>query len=49
MIVYLDSNIVIYAVEQNPAFSSKARTRLALARSGGDELTISDRPGWSAW
>jgi predicted nucleic acid-binding protein len=42
MIVYLDTNIVIYAVEQNPVFGPKARTRLATARAAGDTLMISD-------
>jgi len=42
MIVYLDSNIVIYTVEQNPIFSPKARTRLTTARAAGDSLMISD-------
>ncbi len=42
MIVYLDTNIIIYAVEQNPAFGPKARTRLAAARAAGDLLMISD-------
>jgi predicted nucleic acid-binding protein len=42
MIVYLDTNIVIYAVEQDPVFGPKARTRLARARAAGDTLTISD-------
>jgi len=42
MIVYRDTNIVIYAVEQNPVFGSKARSRLATARVAGDTLMISD-------
>ena len=53
MIIYLDTNIVIYAVEQNPIFGPKARTRLAAAQAAGDSLMISDLnangvPGWSA-
>jgi uncharacterized protein len=42
MIVYLDANIVIYTVEQNPVFSPRARPRLATARAAGDTLMISD-------
>jgi predicted nucleic acid-binding protein len=42
MIVYLDTNIVIYTVEQNPVYGPKARTRLATARAAGDTLMISD-------
>lgn len=42
MIVYLDTNIVIYTVEQSPAFSSRARARLAAAQAAGDVLMISD-------
>lgn len=42
MIVYLDTNIVIYTVEQIPSFGPKARTRLATARAAGDILMISD-------
>ncbi len=42
MIVYLDTNIVIYSVEHNPVFSPKARNRLAAARVAGDVLMISD-------
>ncbi len=42
MIVYLDTNIVIYTVEQHPIFGLKARTRLATARVAGDTLMISD-------
>jgi hypothetical protein len=36
MTVYLDTNIVIYTVEQNPRFGPKARTRLASARASGE-------------
>lgn len=42
MIVYLDTNIVIYTVEQDPVFGPKVRTRLATARAAGDALMISD-------
>ena len=42
MVVYLDTNIVIYTVEQHPVFGPKTRTRLAAARAAGDTLMISD-------
>jgi predicted nucleic acid-binding protein len=42
MIIYLDTNIVIYTVEYNPIFGPKVRTRLATARTAGDSLMISD-------
>jgi len=42
MIVYLDTNIVIYTVEHDPVFGPKARSRLATARATGDSLMISD-------
>jgi predicted nucleic acid-binding protein len=42
MILFLDSNIVIYVVEGNPAFAPKALLRLATAQSAGDSFMISD-------
>ena len=42
MIVYLDTNIVIYTVEQHPVFGPKVRARLATVRAAGDTLMISD-------
>lgn len=42
MIVYLDVNVVIYAVEQHPVFGPKAQARLATAQAAGDSLMISD-------
>jgi predicted nucleic acid-binding protein len=42
MILFLDTNIVIYAVEQNPVFGPKARRRLAIARAAGGSIMISD-------
>jgi predicted nucleic acid-binding protein len=42
MILYLDTNIVIYAVEHNPIFGPKVQTRLAIARAAGDSIMISD-------
>jgi predicted nucleic acid-binding protein len=42
MIIYLDTNILIYAVEHHPIFGPRARTRLANVQSVGDALMISD-------
>lgn len=42
MILFLDTNIVIYVVEGNPAFAPKAVLRLAAAQSAGDSFTVSD-------
>jgi predicted nucleic acid-binding protein len=42
MILFLDTNIVIYVVEGNPAFAPKVVARLAAARSAGDAFMISD-------
>jgi predicted nucleic acid-binding protein len=42
MILFLDTNIVIYAIENSPVFGQKARTRLAIARAAGASITISD-------
>jgi uncharacterized protein len=42
MILYLDSNIVIYAVEGNPVFGPKVVLRLASALAVGDSFMVSD-------
>jgi predicted nucleic acid-binding protein len=42
MILFLDTNIIIYAIDQHPIFGPKARRRLAAAQSAGDSFTISD-------
>ena len=42
MILFLDTNIVIYVVEGNPTFAPKAVLRLAVAQSAGDSFMISD-------
>jgi predicted nucleic acid-binding protein len=42
MIVFLDTNIVIYVVEGHPVFGPRARVRLASAQAAGDVLMISD-------
>ncbi len=42
MSVYLDTNIVIYAVENPPGFGSRATTHLATIRSQGDSFMVSD-------
>jgi predicted nucleic acid-binding protein len=42
MIVYLDTNIVIYAVENPPIWGAKALAKLATLRGGGNSFMISD-------
>ena len=42
MIVYLDSNIVIYTVDDPPIWGAKAVTRLTALRSNGDTFMVSD-------
>jgi hypothetical protein len=42
MIVCLDTNIVIYLVEVNAAWTPKATARLASLRAAGDEVSICD-------
>jgi uncharacterized protein len=42
MIVYLDTNIVIYSVEGTAGFGPRAMKRLAAAQTSGDELMASD-------
>jgi predicted nucleic acid-binding protein len=42
MIVFLDSNIVIYAVENPPTFGALALARLGALRSAGDSFMVSD-------
>ena len=42
MMVYLDTNCVIYFVEQNPAWVSKVITRFTGFRAANDQLVIGD-------
>lgn len=42
MILFLDTNIVIYALEQHAAWSRLAQARLAAAQAAGDTFMISD-------
>jgi predicted nucleic acid-binding protein len=42
MIVFLDSNIVIYAVENPPTFGARATARLGASRAAGDSFMVSD-------
>jgi len=42
VIVYLDTNCVIYLVEPNPAWSSKVVARLSRFRAARDELVTGD-------
>jgi len=42
MILFLDTNIVIYSVENIPVFGPKVALRLAAARTAGDSFMVSD-------
>ena len=42
MILFLDTNIVIYGVEQHRIFGPKVRKRLAMARAASDAIMTSD-------
>jgi hypothetical protein len=42
MTVYLDTNCVIYLVEQNPVWGPKVVNRLAALRRAGDDIATSD-------
>jgi predicted nucleic acid-binding protein len=42
MLVYLDSNILIYAIERSPNFGTRATTHIALLAASGDEFIVSD-------
>lgn len=40
--IYLDSNIVIYLIEQPPDFGPRATARIASLRAAGDSIVVSD-------
>lgn len=42
MLVYLDSNIVIYLIEDPPGFGVRAKTNLDALRAQGDQVIVSD-------
>lgn len=42
MLIYLDTNIIIYAVENPAGFGPKAQARLQAAHASRDELVFSD-------
>jgi predicted nucleic acid-binding protein len=42
MLYYLDTNIVIYAVEGQPAFQQRARNRIASLEGAGHRFVVSD-------
>jgi predicted nucleic acid-binding protein len=42
MLVYLDSVIVIYAIEGPPPFQARARARIASLTAAGDQAAVSD-------
>jgi predicted nucleic acid-binding protein len=41
MLIYLDSNIVIYFIEQPPNFGPRALARIAIIRSNKDRMAVS--------
>ena len=42
MIVCLDTNLMIYLVESNPVWTSKATARLSVSLAAGDEIVVCD-------
>jgi predicted nucleic acid-binding protein len=42
LLIYLDSNIVIYLIEQPPIFGRKASARYAALLAAGDKFIVSD-------
>ena len=42
LLIYLDSNIVIYLIEQVAGFGPRAAARIAAAVAAGDSLAVSD-------
>jgi predicted nucleic acid-binding protein len=42
LLIYLDSCIVIYLIEQPPGFGPRASARLATLLAGGDQVVVSD-------
>ncbi len=42
VLIYLDSNILIYLVEQSPPFGARATGRISALRAAGDSFVVSD-------
>jgi uncharacterized protein len=42
VLIYLDTNVVIYLVERTPGWGAKAAARVAALRAAGDRTAISD-------
>ncbi len=42
MLYYLDTNIVIYAVEGEPAFQQRARNHIAALEAAGHRFVVSE-------
>lgn len=42
MLIYLDTNIVIYLIERPAGWGSRAIARIATARASADDLVVSD-------
>ncbi len=48
MLIYVDTNIVIYAVENPAGFGPKAQARLQSAQAQGDAVSSATWSGWNA-
>jgi predicted nucleic acid-binding protein len=42
VLIYLDTNIVIYLIEQPPGWGARATTRVTAIRTQGDRMAVSD-------
>jgi uncharacterized protein len=42
VLIYLDSNIVIYLIEQSPSFGARATARITALTAAGDAIVVSD-------
>jgi predicted nucleic acid-binding protein len=42
VLIYLDSNIVIYQIERHPVWGPRVKARLQVAHAVGDEIVVSD-------
>ncbi len=42
MLIYLDSCIVIYLIEQSPGFGARAAARVGALLAAGDKMVVSD-------
>ena len=42
MLIFLDTNVVIYLIEQPPVWGPRASARIAVIRGGKDRMAVSD-------